>query len=153
MADKVDEAAPEPGMLAQRLEHLFATVHPPDRGPYSTAEAVELINEAAGETVIGATYMWQLRTGRRDDPTHSRLNAVAKFFGVSVTYFYDDAVAERTDAQLAMLAAVRDAGVRSIALRANGLSPESQAAVTAMLDRVRLLEGLPQPEEDPGPVE
>ncbi|MYW03338.1 XRE family transcriptional regulator [Streptomyces sp. SID3343] len=140
-------------MLARRLEHLFATVHPRDRGPYSTPEAVELINEMAGETVMGATYMWQLRTGRRDDPTHSRLNAVAKFFGVSVTYFYDDAVAERTDAQLAMLTAVRDAGVRSIALRANGLSPESQAAVTAMLDRVRLLEGLPQPAEDPGPVE
>ena len=68
--------------LADRLDRLFRTVHPKDRGPYTPAELAETVNEAAGERVISSTYVWQLRTGRRDNPTQRHLSALAAFFGV-----------------------------------------------------------------------
>ena len=37
----------------------------------------------AGERVISSTYVWQLRTGRRDNPTQKHLSALGAFFGVS----------------------------------------------------------------------
>lgn len=48
----------------------------------------------------------------------------------------------RIDAQLALVAALRDSGVRDIALRAAGLSPQGLDTVTAILNQVRAYEGL-----------
>lgn len=39
---------PPEGLFAERLDRLFRTVHPKDRGPYTPAEAAEAINQAAG---------------------------------------------------------------------------------------------------------
>src|SRR5579872_69700 len=108
-------------LLADRLDHLFRTAHPKDRGPYTHAEVAEAINAAAGN-VISATYVWQLRTGRRDNPTRKHLSALAAFFGVSPMYFFDDAEAGRDVLQAELVTALRDDAVRDMALRAAGLS-------------------------------
>ena len=78
----------------------------------------------------------------RDNPTKRHLEALAGFFGVPPAYFFDSAEAERIDAELALLTALRDAPVRQIAMRANGLSAKSLEAIADMVDRVRELEGL-----------
>ena len=49
-----DSRAPE-GLIARRLDRLFRTVHPKDRGPYTPAEVAAAINAEAGEHMIGAT--------------------------------------------------------------------------------------------------
>lgn len=141
-----DEQTPEqnqPSTIAARLEHLFKVVHPADRGPYSNAEVAERINADAGEQVLSATYLWQLKTGKRTDPTRSRLTAIAKFFGVSPMYFYEDEAAERTNEQLKVLSALRDEGVRQLVLRADGLSPRGLAGIAQMIEAARTVEGLP----------
>lgn len=143
-----DEEDPTPGVLAQRLDHLFRTVHPKDRGPYSNPEVAEEINRRAGEQVLSPTYLWQLRTGKRRDPTHSRLSAIADFFGVSPMYFYDDEVAAQSDRDLELLSALRDQGVRHLALRADGLSPKALEAITKMIESARELQGLPDAEDE-----
>ena len=84
------------------------------------------------------------------------IEALSDFFGVPPAYFFDDAVAERIDAELALLTSLRDAQVRQVALRASGLSAESIGAIVDMIERVRKLEGLPDPppeadESGPGP--
>jgi transcriptional regulator with XRE-family HTH domain len=152
MADAPDR---EPGLLARRLERLFATAHPPARGPYTITEAVAGINEAAGASVISYNYLYQLRRGTKTEPSHSRLAAIARFFGVPVTYFTDD---EETAADIEdqleagkIATALQDAGVRNIAFRAAGLSAESLAAILAMIENVRRLEGLPDGDDDPAP--
>ncbi len=54
----VSEESPSRGrLLADRLDHLFRTVHPKDRGPHTPAEVAEAINETAGERVISSTYV------------------------------------------------------------------------------------------------
>lgn len=138
---------PELGVLATRLEHLFATVHPRNRGPYTNEEAAEAINKKAGRKVVSTTGIWQLRKGARTEPGYPRLVAIADFFGVKPEYFYDDDVAQRTDGQLELLAAMRDKDVRDVALRSSRLSANSLAAVKAMIDAAYKLEGIPDEPE------
>jgi transcriptional regulator with XRE-family HTH domain len=144
----MDGDDPRGSVIAERLNRLFATVHPAGRGPYTLREVADAVNAEAGESVISAAYLSQLRTGQRGEPSHSRLAAVARFFGVDTDYFAGTEDAEETDRQLEVLVAMRDAGVRSVALRAAGLSEESLAAIRAVIDNARRLEGLP---DAPGP--
>lgn len=132
------------GTLASRLEHLFATVHPADRKPYTLREVAEAINTKAGTKLISPNYLWQLRNGERTEPSHTRLTAIADFFGVDVSYFSNDRAAQQVDEQLDIVVALRDAGVRALALRAAGLSPQSLTAILGMIENARRLEGLPQ---------
>jgi transcriptional regulator with XRE-family HTH domain len=127
--------------LAEKLDRLFRAVRPAGRGEYSYQEVAEAIRAEGGPT-ISATYLWQLRKGLRDNPTRNHLAALARFFGVSPAYFFDDDAVEVVDAQLSLLAAMRDASVRSVALRVAGLSVESLAAVQVVIDHARRLEGL-----------
>jgi transcriptional regulator with XRE-family HTH domain len=134
-------------VIAQRLNRLFATVHPAGRGPYLLREVADAINDEAGENVISPAYLSMLRSGQRTEPSHSRLAAIARFFGVDVDYFSDDSAADATDQQIEFLSAMRDTGVRTVALRAQGLSEASLAAVRAVIENARRLEGL----QDDGP--
>lgn len=134
--------------LAQKLDHLFRTVHPRNRGPYSLREVAAAIALRGGPP-ISPTYLMQLRRGLRDNPTRRQLEALADFFGVSPLYFFDDELAERTDAQLDLLAALRDADVRHLALRAAVLPPQTVRVITELIERARALEGIPDGARDP----
>ena len=129
--------------LAEKLERLFQTVHPPGRSPYSNAEVASALQRDGGPTV-SATYLWQLRKGLRANPTKAHLEALARFFGVNPSYFFDESSKADMDGQLAMLAVMRDAGVRAIALRSSGLSEESLQAIQGMVENARRLEKLPE---------
>ena len=134
--------------LAERLNHLFRTVHPAGRGEYSSEEVASAIAERGGPTV-SATYIWMLRKGTRDNPTKKHIEALSDFFGVPPAYFFDEESAARIESELAVVAALRDAAVHRVALRAAGLSSASLAALAEMIDRVRTLEGLPNEQEPP----
>jgi transcriptional regulator with XRE-family HTH domain len=136
------------GVIAQRLEHLFATVYPKQLGrPYTLREAAEKINADAGENVISVAYISQLRNGEKREPAFSKLAALAKLFGVSVDYFTDDEAARRVDEQLDLVVALRDQQVEHVALRAAGLSAASLSTVLAVIENARKAEGLPDGQE------
>jgi transcriptional regulator with XRE-family HTH domain len=141
----------EKALLADRLDHLFRTVHPRDRGPYTPAEVAEAINKAAGEKVISSTYVWQLRTGRRDNPTQRHLSALAAFFGVSPMYFFDDTEAARDAIPAELITALKDGGVREMALRAADLSDRSLQAIRDMIEAARAVEGISTADGPTGP--
>ncbi len=133
--------------LADKLDHLFHTVHPRNRGEYSLEEVAQGIRQRSGPT-ISANYLWLLRKGLRDNPTKKHMEALSDWFGVSPAYFFDDEVAARVDAQLDLLAALRDAEVRQLALRASALSPESLRAIADMVERARQIERVPAVERE-----
>jgi transcriptional regulator with XRE-family HTH domain len=135
--------------LADRLNHLFATVHPGGRGPYSNEEVAQAIRRDGGE--ISRAYIAYLRSGQRENPTMQHLEALAAFFGVKPSYFFDEDVATSNDAELDLLLAMHDSGVRAVALRAAGLSPKGIRAVADIIERVRDLEGLPTEPDEPAP--
>lgn len=140
--------------LAAKLGRLFETMRPPGapEREYTHDEVARGVSAAGGPT-ISATYVWMLRTGRRDNPTKHHLEALAQFFGVSPAYFFDEEQGPRIEEQLAAAAAMRDAGVRSVAMRASGLSPRSLAAVMGMLERVHELEGRHAGDDTQGDVD
>ncbi|MER5968855.1 helix-turn-helix transcriptional regulator [Streptomyces sp. NPDC002055] len=108
--------------LAHRLNRLFETCHPADRGPYTNAEVARIINEKAREKgdksgEISETYIGYLRKGKRDNPTKRHLESLAEFFGVPARYFFDDGDGERVREDLALLHALKGVGARQVALR------------------------------------
>lgn len=140
--------------FADKLNTLFRTVTAPTGKPYSNHQVADAINAAAAENggpTVDHSYLAKLRGGGRAKPSFEIVAALAGFFGVPIGYFSDEAVADRTDVQLALVAAMRDASVRDVALRASGLSPRGLDTVVALLRQVRELEGLPaEPIRDEG---
>jgi transcriptional regulator with XRE-family HTH domain len=128
--------------FAARLDHLFRTVHPQGRGEYSYREVAKAIDDRHGPTTISASYLNQLRTGVKDNPTKRHIEALAEFFGVPAAYFFDDGAAARIDAELELLAALRDTGVRQIAMRAAGLPPQGLESVRQIIELARSVSGL-----------
>lgn len=133
------------GVIAERLDFLFASVTPKGR-PYSLREVADGINSAAGRTVTSHQYLSQIREGKRRKPSLEVLEAIARWFGVKTAYFLDDEVAERTDEELRAIGLLRDAGVRSVAFRAAGLSADNLDLLLSIADQMRDKEGLPPAE-------
>ena len=128
--------------LAAKIDYLFETVHPAGRGPYSYPEVAAAI-QADGEVSISTSFIYALRTGKRGNVSLSRLRALAKFFGVDPNFFFDEGVTRAVTDELEFVAALRDSGVRGLAMRAAGLSPVSLEQLRQMAEHVRRLEGLP----------
>lgn len=135
-------------LIGERLNHLFTVIHKPDGRPYTMREVAEGINEAAGEQVISVQYLSHLRLGQRSVPSYEKLRAIARFFGVDVGYFSDLLPTEEADEQAQIVQVLRDAGVRSMALRSVGLSEASLGTVKALIDHLRSQEGLPPADGD-----
>jgi hypothetical protein len=73
------------------------------------------------------------------------LELLAEFFNVPVSYFFDDATAAKLSAELELVAALRDAGVRDVALRVAGLDDDARQAVMTMIDALHKVQGRPSP--------
>jgi transcriptional regulator with XRE-family HTH domain len=132
--------------LAGKLNHLFASATTRAGQEYSNEQVAAAI-VATGVT-ISQSYIWQLRKGKKDNPTFKHLQALAAFFGVPVSYFFDDEVTDRVDQQLEEVKAeqarlnkiMRSSDAQLMALRAGELSPQGRRQVMDLLDVVHRLE-------------
>ncbi|MFG2888815.1 helix-turn-helix domain-containing protein [Streptomyces sp. NPDC048248] len=134
--------------LAERLNHLFANMHPPG-APYTNAFVAEEISggtQEYGGARVTEQYLSMLRNGRRTNPSPELLRALAKFFAVPVGYLLGDLSqpqAARVEEEVRFLAAMRDSRVRAIALRSVGLPPEVQDSLTTIISQFRQQMNLP----------
>lgn len=137
----------KPDSLADRMDLLFRTKHPAGSGEPGYQSVADAIAHVGGPKVTAA-YLYALRTGRRTNPRYELLAALARYFGVPVSYFLDDDQAvEDLTGQLQLLVALRDSGAERLALRAHGLSEGSRQALTAMVEQLRKAEGLADDDE------
>ena len=131
--------------LADKLNHLFATVPAPTRsGRYSNDTAAEAL-AAYGVTVSGV-HLSHLRANRRDNPSARLLAALAELFGVPISYFFDTSTEDTINAELATLTALRNDQIKHLMQRAQGVSPRGLKHLEGILDQIRIMEGL-----DPDP--
>jgi ESX-1-secreted protein regulator len=133
--------------FAEKLNHLWDTVHPPGR-PNTLDQVVDGVAAAGYE--ISASYLSQLRNGVKTNPTLNTIRGLAAFFGVPAAYFLDEAEEARINDQLSVIVAMRDAGVRNVALRTHGLSDRDLAALHAMISSLREARGLPPDQPETG---
>ncbi|WJV47749.1 XRE family transcriptional regulator [Streptomyces flavofungini] len=134
--------------LADKVDRLFKTILTNGR-EYSYEEVARGCSEQSGGT-FSKTYVWQLRTGQRDNPTKRHLEALAAFFRVPAAYFFDDVAADRIDAQLALASALGNADVRDIALRAMSMDDSGRKHLARIIHEVSQLHsaasGHPRPD-------
>ncbi|MGB6161501.1 MAG: XRE family transcriptional regulator [Pseudonocardiaceae bacterium] len=129
-----------PRTLAEKINRLFETIHPPDRGPWSNQEVECWLTERAAVDgdglTISANHLLLLRKGQRDNPTTRNVQAMAKFFKIDPGYFLRDGTdTERTYSDLELLGAIRDnEQVKSIALRVFDLDPEMREWLARMIN-------------------
>ncbi len=135
----------EGSALASRLDRLFRLATGPDGKEPSYRQVSTGIHELTG-VQIGVSTLHALRTGTVTDPRMSTIEAIARYFGVPVGYFFDQDVAQQVDSQLALLRAMRDQRVQALALRAEGLSTETLDMLRAVIDQARTAEGLDRSE-------
>jgi transcriptional regulator with XRE-family HTH domain len=129
-----------PKSLADKIDHLFRSVRTRD-GEMTYREASRKVDELGLPGItISPSYIHQLRSGARDNPTMRHLEALAAVFGVPVAYFFDEAVTADIDDQLELLVALRDSGVQNLALRAAGLSDRGRSLIAELIERTRDLE-------------
>lgn len=134
--------------LADKIDKLFATVRPNGR-EYTYEEVARGCSQLSGGT-FSKTYVWQLRTGQRDNPTKRHLEALAAFFRVPVAYFFNDDTAERIDAQLALATAMSNAQVRDIALRAMHMDDAGRQTLAQIVREIsKLRSSTADPEHRP----
>ncbi|MFE5581551.1 helix-turn-helix domain-containing protein [Kitasatospora sp. NPDC056531] len=132
--------------LADRLNHLFATVKPRGGQEYSNEHVAAACSRAG--VAISQSYIWQLRKNKKTNPTLRHLQALADFFGVPAAYFFADEVTDRVEGQLRLLVAEQERlektvgsnDVKVMAMRAGELSPERRKQVMDLLDVVYRLE-------------
>ncbi|OEU88218.1 XRE family transcriptional regulator [Streptomyces abyssalis] len=132
-----NEGVPVPS-LAEKIDKLFKTVTPGGR-EYTYEEVARGCSELSAGT-FSKTYIWQLRTGQRDNPTKRHLEALAAFFDVPAAYFFDEETADRVDTQIALASALRNAEVRDIALRAMRMDDTGRASLLRIIAEVSELQ-------------
>jgi transcriptional regulator with XRE-family HTH domain len=127
--------------LAERIDCLFRTHLSPRGREFTYREAASAMSAHGGITFSSA-YLWQLRTGAKDNPTIRHIEALARFFDVSPSYFFDDELTDLPEAELRLLAATKHGLPRATAASLVGLSDDSLEAVLQLTSRMRELEGL-----------
>jgi ESX-1-secreted protein regulator len=145
-SEQPDETAPGRALpswtLADRINHLFETVLRPDGSRYSNDEVAATMGTIADGPQISGAYLSSLRRGVRDNPTKRHLEALAGFFSVSPAYFFDDTEFAAIAEELKLLRVLADSGVKRVATRLGGLSPDSLRNIASIIERVREIEGL-----------
>jgi transcriptional regulator with XRE-family HTH domain len=131
--------------LAERLDHLFRTVRREDGREFSHREVADAIT--ASDEPISHSYIGQLRTGDKDNPTIKHLRALARFFGVPVEYFTREDVASDVDRELRTLTALKELQIRTVALRST-LLPEAERSLAELSRIIDVIREQDQDEEE-----
>ncbi len=140
-SDVAQDVRPRPdrqGTMPERLAYLFATVRAPGGKPYSAVEVARWI-KSHRESGMSATYISKLLQGTRQEASQRYARDLADFFGVDVSFFWDDDPAELTDAALDALALsirMRDDDVRSLLRRVTELPPSLQSSLSGIVDHL-----------------
>lgn len=142
MSASAPSSSQDDDTFADKLNRLFAVMPRPGQGEYSPEEVAREIVVRGGN--ISPAYIYMLRKGQRDNPTKKHIEALADFFHVPVSYFFDEGQGRDWDEQLALVAAVKDDAIRLIAQRAAGLSPAALDAVLRIVEVARGVEHLPE---------
>ncbi|OLM28674.1 ESX-1 secreted protein regulator EspR [Pseudonocardia sp. Ae717_Ps2] len=119
--------------LGDRLNRLVATVHPPERGPYTDEEVVDGIRSVGGPS-LSAQYFNHLRHGRRDNPTKAAVEGIARFFRVPVGYLFADEFSETDDADRHILTVVRRANLEDLVELLGELPRETKDSVVRIVE-------------------
>jgi len=115
--------------FAQRLNALFEAHLSPDGDAYTLTEV-----RHATKGLLSIAYLSMLRSGDITRPRLDKVQLLADFFGVSVSYFTDGVGTDDVEISEALRQALAEPDVRALALRAGELGPDERALYLRLLD-------------------
>lgn len=121
--------------VTEKLDFLFSTILSPDGDEYTYKEVAE-----GTKGVVSTSYVWNLRKGKKRNPSRDKIEALARFFNVSPSCFFDEVDIKKTlrlDERI--LEAINDPKIREIALRALDLNKKSKEFILAMVRKAKEL--------------
>ena len=132
----------QPNQFATLLNHLFATRLTPEGRPYT-------LTEVSKGTGLSVPYLSILRKGTIGSVPFQRVAALARFFGVSLDYFSQQASpTESLDEQVRL--ALAQPLSRDLLLRAGKIGTAQRALVLQMIEHAeRMLQALPTQPDAP----
>ena len=142
MTEPIATPQPKDTLLARRLKHLYATTIPGNGKKECSDQVVaDAVNAMAGERLTGRTHLYQLRTGRSDNPTCKLILALSRFFGVSPGYLFPDEDTARGEFSAEVEAALRAEDVQNMVLKAATLSEPMRETILRMIVIAQKIEG------------
>lgn len=122
--------------LSERLQLLYRTiVNPRTQEPYTLRATVNAIRSRFGPDYAPSTsFLSDLVSGKRDNPSAKTLWALAEFFGVPMEYFTGQPTAAVVDQILRQT--LEHPVVREIALGATELTNVNQQAVLSLVSQL-----------------
>lgn len=123
--------------FAEQLNELFARA---PRRTTSTAVARALTEQGCS---ISTPYLSQLRTGVRTRPADRYVRAIAEFFDVPLSHFYETPFEDESETglgrDLELIHTIHDDAVRRLLCHAHGLSAASLDILLRFEDHLRVL--------------
>jgi transcriptional regulator with XRE-family HTH domain len=126
--------------FAERLSSLIEAARIDGHAPHSYREISAAI-ERAGGPAMSPAYLQQLATGKRINPKIHYVDALAKLFGVPVTYFFGEEEQPTGDGPAGE--------AKLMAMRAQELSPQGRRQVMDLLELVERYERAERDGEKP----
>ncbi|BBX87749.1 helix-turn-helix domain-containing protein [Mycolicibacterium aubagnense] len=122
-------SAADTALFAERLNKLFAAIHPPSRGPYLNSEVTQTLARRGHD--LSDPYLSQLRRGLRTRPSPQTVRMLAEFFGVRSEYLNggNSAYTRALESELDWLRLARDESVREVTTALLALPPSVREAL------------------------
>lgn len=126
--------------LATVIDQLFTTIKKAPDEEYSMRGVARWCHQwlaDRGGGTFSSEYMRQLRNGMATNPTKLHLEALAAFFEVDpVIFFVNSERSQAIRAELDLVAAIRDSGVKALALRAADLNADQRRKLAQYIARL-----------------
>lgn len=138
--------------FADTLTALRETIKRPDGKRYTLEDIASSVRSYTGDS-CSKQYIAQLLDGTYDNPTLTKLAGIAHHFQVPVDIFFNADTRNEVLTDLRLAAALREAGVREVQLRALlDMAPENRAKVLTFIEEIARRETAarartPQPDE------
>lgn len=127
--------------LAEKIDLLFKTIKRPNGREHSMEEVANWcaawLRDRNQARSFSKQYLSNLRLGKATNPTKSHLEALAAFFEVDAAIFLDSEKSRRIQADLELVAALKEADVHSVALRALSLTPANRAKILTLAKQLQ----------------
>jgi transcriptional regulator with XRE-family HTH domain len=129
----------EQSIVAERLTLLFERYRQPNGKKWTYRQVAEWINERFGQDkeIISASYVFQLKSGARPNPSQKMLEMVAAFFnvdpGVLIAQNLEEGALPDAD-EVVIRQALSDSGLRHAMFLLAGVRRDKLPAVLAVLE-------------------
>jgi transcriptional regulator with XRE-family HTH domain len=118
--------------FAERLNQLLEVKRKPDGTKYSQTEII-----AGTQGVLTRVYLWKLRKGRASNPGFHVIKAIADFFKVDPSYFFEDD--DRATPKAALV--IENELVKQIALRSSLLDEDGKKHILDLIEFILKISG------------